>query len=127
MILLRFPPSSHPATDAFVYIVMLVILGTGFLAFKITRGYAFNYLEKDIPDRLKTTMLLFQTIGSFLFAMITPNNYLVDIEYFGQLYKQNGLWIALSMLVLLFGSVLLTGFLFSIITRGRGKRGGYLK
>jgi hypothetical protein len=122
MIILRFPGRSNPEVSLFLAVISLALVGAAVLAFKLTKGHVISYFKKDIPEWLKGTMLIIQGPASVLFAMIVPNNYLADIEFFLQLYKQNGLWIGFSMIVLLFTSVLGTGLLFSFITRNRATK-----
>jgi hypothetical protein len=125
--LLRFPFATNPDTGAFLAIITLLLLGFGILAVKITKGYVSNYLRKDIPNRLKTVMFYFQGIASVLFALILPNNYLVRIDFFRKLYKQQELWIGFSMLVLLLSAIILIGLLFSFVTRKRKVRNDFLR
>jgi len=127
MILLRFPHRSNPTVDAFFAIVILVLIGVAILTSKLTRGFVVGYLRKDIPFGLKWTMFWFHTIVPLLSAFILPNNYLVDMEFFRELYKRNELWIAASMLGLLFISFLMIGSLFSLLTWKRGKKNDFIR
>jgi hypothetical protein len=125
--LVRIPFGADPVFKAIFLLILCVVIGAGVLAAKLTKGYIAGYLSKDIPPRLKMTMLIFQGLGSLILALIGPNNYLVRITFFRDLYAQSGLWIPLSMLMLLFISVLVIGSLFSFLTRNMEVKDDFLR
>jgi hypothetical protein len=96
-------------------------MGLGYLCFKMTRGLIGGYLRADIGDNLKGALILIHGFVSVILAFILPNNYLNEISFIKELYEQNGLWIAFSILILTFLFLLIFGSLFTLLTRPRLK------
>jgi hypothetical protein len=111
----------NPVTNVWVSVVGLFVLGLGYLGYRLTKGFIGGYLKADIGDNLKAMMIGIHGLGSLILALILPNNYLVDIDFFRELYEQNGLWIAASIVILLFAFLVVFGTLFTLLTRGRVK------
>lgn len=118
-ILLRFP--ANPQTRFWLSVVILIILGLGYLGFKLTKGFIGGYLKADIAHNLKITLLMIHGFLSLILALILPNNYLNDIDFIGNLYKQNELWIAFTVMILLFTFLLLFGSFFTLLTKKKIK------
>jgi hypothetical protein len=125
--LVRIPFGADPVFKAIFLLILCVVIGAGVLAAKLTKGYIAGYLRKAIPPRLKMTMFVFHGLGSLILALIAPNNYLVRITFFRDLYEQSGLWIPFSMLMLLFISVLVIGSLLSFLTRNMEVKDDFLR
>ncbi len=104
-------------TKFWLSIVLLFVFGLGYLSLKLTKGYSAGYLKSEISGVLKLTLMLIQGFGSLLLALILPNNYLMEVDFFNQLYEKNDLWIALSILVLLILILILSGSIFTVFTR----------
>jgi hypothetical protein len=114
MVLLRIFAS--PETRFWTGLVILFIVAMGYLSSKVTRGLTSGYLKAHIKENLKITLITIHGVGSFLLAMILPNNYLNEIDFFQQLYESNQLWIAASILILLFLFIILFGATFTLLT-----------
>jgi hypothetical protein len=104
-------------------VVLLFVVGMAYLAVKATRGLAGGYLHASIGERLKSAMVLFHGFGSLILALMIPNNFLVKIAWFDALYAQDGLWIAVSIVILLFFFLVAIGMLFTLLTSGLRKQG----
>jgi hypothetical protein len=113
MILLILRPESR----FWLGLVALFVGGLAYIVFKLTKGYTGGYLKAGLGESMRTTFLLIHGFGSLILALIIPNNYLADTEFFGTLYKQNDLWIAASILGLLFLFLFLIGSLLTWLTR----------
>src|SRR5690348_8122266 len=83
-------------------VVMLIIAGLGYLANKLTRGRTIEYLQYQMNERMKNTLLTIHGIASLILALALPNHYLNRVEQIRTLYNENDLWIAASVLALLF-------------------------
>ena len=112
---------SDPMTSIWVGVVALFVLGLGYLGVKLTRGFISGYLKANIGDNLKIAFVTIQGLGSLILALMLPNNYLVEIEFFRGLYEQSGLWIATSIVILLFTFIVLFGTLFTLLTKNKVK------
>jgi hypothetical protein len=97
-------------------VVLLFVAAVAWLAVKTTRGLAGGYIEAPISERVKGFMMLFHGLGSLILALIIPNNFLVKIPWFSALYAQDGLWIAASIVVLLFLFLMGIGIFFTMLT-----------
>lgn len=111
----------NPETRLWVSVVALIVLGLGYLGFKLTRGFIGGYLKARIGDNVKSTLIGIHGFGSVILALMLPNNYLVELDFFRELYAQSELWIAASILTLLFIFLLLFGAVFTLLTRGLTK------
>ncbi len=110
-----------PKTRIWGTIVLLFVFGLGYLGYRLTKGFIGGYLKAEIGNGLKTTMFFIHGLGSLILALMIPNNYLVEIELFRGLYEQSGLWIAASILTLLFMFLLAFGTIFTMMTRKKIK------
>ena len=110
---------ASPQTRFWTTVVLLLVLGVGYLGFRLTKGFIGGYLKADIGDRVKSALFIIHGLVSLILALILPNNYLIDIDFFRDLYSQSELWIAASILVLLFMFLVLFGALFTLMTIGR--------
>ena len=108
--------------DFWVSMVILLVSGLGYLSFKLSRGFVMNYLKADLSAALMTLVIVFHFVGSFIMGLILPNNVLVDIGFFQQLYNHNELWIPVSMLALIFLFITTIGSGLSIICRAFPQR-----
>jgi hypothetical protein len=109
----------NPIISFFLSLFLLVFMVLGFFTIKLTRGYSFGYLNRKIGHVLKIFMLLIHGLSSLVLALILPNNYLSEIKLFREIYKVSGLWIPISIIVLLFVFLILLGSLFTLITIGK--------
>lgn len=98
-------------------LVFLFVAGVGYVGYKLTRGFIGGYLYTGIGDSLKGGLLIMHGLASLLLALILPNNFLVEIEMFHTLYEESELWIAASMVILLFLFLLGIGSLLTIVTK----------
>lgn len=96
--------------------VALFVLGLGYIGFRLTKGFIGGYLKADIGDEMKSTLLVIHGLGSLILALILPNNYLIDIDVLRDLYNESEIWIAASILTLLFVFILLFGTIFTLVT-----------
>ena len=108
--------------DFWVSMVILLVSGLGYLSFKLSRGFVMNYLKADLSAALMTLVIVFHFVGSFIMGLVLPNNVLVDIGFFQQLYNHNELWIPVSMLALIFLFITTIGSGLSIICRAFPQR-----
>lgn len=112
--MLLFLPS--PETKFWSGLVALFVLGLGYIGFRLTKGFIGGYLKADIGDEMKSTLLVIHGLGSLILALILPNNYLIDIDVLRDLYNESEIWIAASILTLLFVFILLFGTIFTLVT-----------
>lgn len=94
--------------------LVLVFLGIAVLINKITGGVIFSYLARVRSKDTSNFLLGFQWIFSALLALVLPNNFLDNIPFFQQLYTENEIWIPVSMVILLYTSLLIIGYIFGL-------------
>lgn len=104
-------------------VVIFIIIGIGYLGSKATRGYAIGYLTTNISDDGKKALLFIHGFASLIAALALPNNFLNKIGFFETLYEENELWIAVSVILLLFSFLVIIGTVFTLIA----KKSGYSK
>ena len=109
-----------PETKFWGGIVFLLIAALGYLANKATRGYAIGYFKYKISEGVKLTLIVVQGPGSLILALMLPNNYLNEIDSVRKLYEQNELWIAVTILTLLFTFIILFGTIFTLVVQWVG-------
>jgi hypothetical protein len=109
--------SARPETRFWAGIVFLLIAALAYLANKLTRGYTIGYTQCKINERVKAILMGVHGFGSLILALMLPNNYLNEIEFVGKLYEENELWIATSILLLLFTFIILFGTVFTLAAR----------
>jgi len=107
--------------DYFFFIIKVAFWAVAGLAFILTKGYTLNYFYRTKSLSEFKSLLYIQTIISVGSALLIPNMVLDRYFYFHNLYERNQLWIPFSMLVILFVSLLLFGFLFDWITSFGGR------
>jgi hypothetical protein len=108
----------NPEVSFWVTVVVLIMLGVGYIGLRLTKGLIVGYLKADINDTLKGILLLIQGLGSLILALALPNNYLNGFTFFDSLYKESELWIAASIFILLLLFLITFGTFFSWIFRG---------
>ena len=117
MTLLNILLIARASTRFWTFLVFLFVAALGYLGYKLTRGYSAGYLKSNIHDRWKVAFLLIQGFASVILALILPNNYLVDIDFFWSLYDENELWIPASIVTLLFLLLIIFGLLFTLVAK----------
>jgi hypothetical protein len=112
-----------PETKFWGGIVFLLIAALGYLAVKATRGYAIGYTKYKISGGVMATLVFVPGFGSLMLALMLPNNYFNEIDSVRELYEQNELWIAVTIITLLFTFIILFGTIFTLAARlvGAGK------
>jgi hypothetical protein len=108
---------AKPETKFWGTMVILFVIGLGYLANKLTRGKATNYIYYDINDNVKKTLMFIHGFGPLILALLLPNNYLNEIDFLNKLYEENELWIAGTILILLFPFIILFGTTFTFFAR----------
>lgn len=111
---------AKPETKFWVVMVVLFILGLGYLANKLTRGITTGYIYYKMRDGVKNTLVLIHGFGSLILALALPNNFLNEIDFIKILYEENELWIAGSILVLLLSFLILFGAIFTFFAKLTG-------
>lgn len=109
--------SARPETRFWVGMVFLLIAALAYLGNKLTRGYTIGYTRYKINERVKATLMGVHGFGSVILALMLPNNYLNEIEFIRTLFEENELWIAASILLLLFIFIILLGTIFTLAVR----------
>ncbi len=104
-------------------LVFLLVLALGYLGFRLTKGYIAGYLKAEIADSLKSILITVHGLGSLILALVLPNNFLVGIDFVRELYDQSPLWIAASILTLLFAGLVIFGSIFTLLTTRNGLAG----
>ena len=120
--IILFRPFVSPATSFWGTVVVVIALGVGYIGFRLIKGFIVGYLKVNIRDNLKVTLLFVQGLGSLILALALPNNFLNQFAFFEGLYAESGLWIAVSVFILLLLFLILFGTLFSLMTQGRSKK-----
>jgi hypothetical protein len=115
MVLLRLFAS--PETKFWVSTILLLIVALGYLSSIATKGLTSGYLKTRINDNLKNALVVIHGLGPLLIALILPNNYLNEIDFFQELYESNQLWIPISIVMLLLIFIILFGTVFTLLTR----------
>ncbi|GCC53400.1 hypothetical protein SanaruYs_36430 [Chryseotalea sanaruensis] len=110
----------NPATKFWGTMVILVIITLGYFANKLTRGNTIDYINYEMGSKLKNTLINIHGLGSLIIALILPNNFVNEIDFFKQLYDENELWIAGTMLTLLFIMLVMIGTTFTFFVRRSG-------
>ena len=108
--------------NLWISLIIPLIVGLGYLSFKLSRRFVMNYLKADLSAALMTLVIVFHFLGSFIMGLVLPNNVLVDIGFFQRLYDYNELWIPVSMLALIFLFIATIGSGLSIICRAFPQR-----
>jgi len=108
------------ATRFWAAVVILFIVGIGYILNKLTKGYTVGYLRCKISENTKKTLTYIHGLGSLILALIIPNNFLNETDFFKELFDANELWIAASVVTLLFLFVAFFGAVFTFIARRKG-------
>ena len=107
-------------TKFWLTIVIVFILGLLYLANKLTKGITIGYLKYKMNDRIKNALFFIHGSCSLILALALPNNYLNEISFFKRLYEENEIWIAVSILILLFSFVVIFGTMFTLTVKQLG-------
>jgi len=99
----------NPENRFWITIILVIIGVLAFLANKITRGYTIGYAYSSIGEGPIRTIMTIHGLVSLGIALILPNNVLIHFAYVKELFNENELWIAASMLLLLFICLILFG------------------
>jgi hypothetical protein len=102
--------------------VFLPVAALGYLGHRLTKGFAGGYSKANLGANLKGALFIIHGLSSLVLALILPNNYLVRIDFFRKLYQESELWIAVSILILLFMFLLAVGALFTILTKRKVRK-----
>src|SRR5688500_10155875 len=89
--------------------VILLIIGLGYLANRLTKGFAIGYINYKMRAKRKRALVITHGLSSLVLALALPNNYLNEIDFFKSLFEENQFWIAGSILILLFFFIMLFG------------------
>lgn len=107
----------NPESRIWVTLITLMIVVIGYFANRLTKGYTVGYVYSSIGEGAARTLMIIHGFGSLIIALALPNNYLNEIPYFNQLYKTDELWIAASMLGMLFVSIIVLGVIFTLAVK----------
>lgn len=89
--------------------VILFIIGLGYLANRLTKGFAIGYINYKMRSKRKRALVITHGLSSLVLALAVPNNYLNEIDFFKRLFEENQFWIAGAILILLFFFIMLIG------------------
>jgi hypothetical protein len=109
-----------PAAKFWGSMVVLLVIAIAALGNKLTRGITIGYMHYQMNENLKSAIVLVHGAVSLILALALPNNYLNEFEFFKNLYKQEDLWIAGSVLILLFTFLVIIGTAVTLIARFSG-------
>ena len=104
--------SNRDVTQLFFFIVFIVSIYLFYAAIRVAGISVLKYLSADVSDSIKYLTLVVHLLSSLISALLLPNNVLVTFPLFENLYR-NGIWIPVSMLVLLFLHLIIVGWAFS--------------
>ena len=110
----------NPAIKFWGSMVILVIVMLIYFTNQLTRGRTIDYLNYQMSSRLKNTLMNVHGFSALILALLLPNNYLNKIDFFKKLYNEDELWIAGTMLILLFLLILCIGIVFSFAVKWLG-------
>lgn len=110
----------NPATKFWGSMVIFVIIMLIYFANQLTRGKTIDYLNYEMSSRLKNTLMNVHGFSALILALLLPNNYINEIDFFKRLYDENELWIAGTMLILLFLLIICIGLVFSFAVKWLG-------
>ena len=97
-----------------LFILLLVVLGIGFIVKKLV---LFKYLDY-INSKLITTFLIVIQLGlSLLLALIIPERYLIDSDFFYDLFQDSGVWVNIVSLLIFLLSIIVIGFIIDLIAK----------
>jgi cytosine/uracil/thiamine/allantoin permease len=91
-----------------------------YIVHKLTKGKTFQYFRYEMNRNVLSTLKLIHFFGASALAMLLPNNYLNEIDFFRSLYDQNDFWIPLSILILLFFFLILFGAIITVLCKWIG-------
>ena len=104
-------------TDYWLGLFILVLFGLGCLNFIMSQRYIMRYLLADLSAELMTFFIVLHFIGSLILGLVLPNNFLVQYQFFNELYAYNDLWVPASMVLLLFFFLNILGLALSFICK----------
>ena len=107
----------YVTTDYWLGLFILVMFGLGCLVFILNQRHIMRYLLADLSAELMTFLIVFHFVGSLISSLVLPNNFLVQSQFFNELYASNDLWIPLSMVIILFSFLYIIGFSLSLLCR----------
>lgn len=110
----------NPATKFWGTMVVFVIIMLIYFANKLTRGNTIDYLNYEMSSRLKNTLMNVHGFSALILALMLPNNYINEIDFFKKLYDENELWIAGTMLIILFLLIIGIGTAFTFTVKRLG-------
>lgn len=84
---------------------------------KLTGGSIFGYKKYFASKTESQTLIAIQIVISFIIAIILPNNFLTELDYFQNLFKKNGIWIPITMLCVFLILLIFIGILLNVICK----------
>ena len=95
----------------FAAIVAILVLAL----YLLTGGFIFKYIKKIKSKDTQQFLYGFHLITSLLLALILPNNFLNNFNYFHNLFDKNTLWIPASMIGIFFILLIIIGIILNIV------------
>ncbi|RIJ42335.1 hypothetical protein [Pontibacter oryzae] len=104
--------SNRDVIQLFFFIVFIVLIYLFYAAIRVAGVSVLKYLSADVSDPVKYLTLVVHLLSSLISSLLLPNNVLVTFSLFNNLYR-NGIWVPISILVLLFLHLIIVGWAFS--------------
>lgn len=106
-----------PVAD-FWLVVFIVTSGVIlFVIHKLTNGFIFAYSKSKVNKNLLQLLRYVHFVGAAIPAFFLPNNYLIEFKTFEILFKQNGIWIGISITVIFITLMILIGILLTLLLK----------
>lgn len=106
--------SNREVTQLFVFIVFIVAVYIFYVTIRVVGIGILKYIGARVNTVIKYFALVIHMSSSLICALLLPNNVLVTFPFFENLYK-NGIWIPISMVLLLFLHLILIGWILSAL------------
>lgn len=81
----------------FAFIIVVIVMGSCYLTFFVSRGFSFYYRKLKINVTIKKILLFTHILGSLILALTLPNNYLNEYPIINDYYTKTGFGYSLRM------------------------------
>lgn len=101
-------------------IVFLIFFITALITVYATKGIIFKYIARFRSDGTIFFLTRLHLILALILAFFLPNNFLQKFDVINNLFKENGILIPVSMLLVFIMGLVLIGVIFNLIFKTLG-------